>query len=397
VPKEPCWIVWKRDGNNTLYNITVLDVGNGTILGYGIPPPAAPSFVYTGPKNITCTQDGCNCSGMWPDWYESAQHWFTVMGYSPDAIEWPTSQDVRSYIQNYDTALFYGIAHSGMMHTIDAGCGFSYHPMTIHNWIADYPPMRFTFLASCEAMDYSGPGYFEYEFRKGSDSNAVVIGYTGMGQANESAWVDSLAWQNMFFTYMSNGWTVNYAYPQAGEDIPKPFPYIKFAGDENLQLAEPGHVGVPKVYRSLPVIEGEVRDVNADLLSNVAVSLYEHGGGLYGSDVASPDYCIEVGQTGEYWLSGSKAMYFSLDTNNMSTPRNPYRPDYINITTVTAYNFDFEGDYGLVCMACNMSCALTSVNRWLFVPIDEFAVPHPEWQIHSWKAMESVHSYQFPG
>jgi hypothetical protein len=144
-------------------------------------------------------------------------------------------------------------------------------------------------------------------------------------------------------------------------------------------------------------ITGETRDVNSNLLSNVEVSLY----GLYGGDMSSPDYCIVVNQTGEYWLSGSKYGYFDLLTKDLPpAPRNPYHPDYINLTTpgllAAGYILDFEGDYGLVPKACTMSYAMKSVNHWLFVPIDGSAVPHPEWQLSGWKAMESVHSWQYP-
>jgi hypothetical protein len=240
-PEEPCWIVWKRDGNNTLYNITVVGTQNGTILGYGIPPPS-PSFVYTGPSNRT------TCEGTHSDWYESAQHWFEEMGYSPDSIVYPTKGDIRDYIQNDETALIYGIAH-GSFWVIDCGCHCAYNSLEVREWIADYAPLRFTFLASCDSLYLTTPGSFAYEFTKGSDNNAVVVGYSDMGQAPEDAWRDTLAWQNIFFSYMSNGWTVGNAYIQAGEDIPKPFPYIKFAGDASLQLVEPGQYGVPTVSR----------------------------------------------------------------------------------------------------------------------------------------------------
>lgn len=147
-------------------------------------------------------------------------------------------------------------------------------------------------------------------------------------------------------------------------------------------------------------VTGEVRDVNANLLSNVLVSLSEHGGGYYDSDVASPDYHIEVDQTGEYWLRASKGQYFPINTSDMPPVRNPWHEDYIDFTTAgllaAGYNMDFEGDYGLVPRACNMSYAIESINHWLFTPIDASEVEHPEWQPSNWKAMQSVHSWQFP-
>jgi len=141
----------------------------------------------------------------------------------------------------------------------------------------------------------------------------------------------------------------------------------------------------------VPIITGETRDVNSNLLSNVEVSLYEYGNGLYGGDMSSPDYCIVVNQTGDYWLLGTKAGFYDIDTADMVM----IPPLHINLTTpellAAGYTFDFEGNYGLVPRACGISYALKSVNLWLFPP-----TAHPEWGISEWKAMDAIHSWLFP-
>jgi hypothetical protein len=147
-------------------------------------------------------------------------------------------------------------------------------------------------------------------------------------------------------------------------------------------------------------IAGETRDVNADELSGVNVTLYENTSEM-GSDTSTPNYTMTVNATGNYWLSGSKDCYFDILTNDLPLiPRNPYHPDYINLTTLellaAGYTLNFEGDYGLVPVVCSMSYAMESVNHWLYTPIDEDENPHPEWKLSNWKAMESVHSWQFP-
>jgi hypothetical protein len=153
-------------------------------------------------------------------------------------------------------------------------------------------------------------------------------------------------------------------------------------------------------------IVGEVRDVNSNLLSNVYVSLYEYGGSFYGSDVASPDYCIEVTETGEYWLLATKYCYYPVDTRpqvdggDMPTLRNPFYPDYIDWSTPGLLALgnvtNFVGDYGLVCKAASLSYAMESVNHYLFIPLDDGGTPQPDWRISNWKAMQSVASWQFP-
>ena len=150
-------------------------------------------------------------------------------------------------------------------------------------------------------------------------------------------------------------------------------------------------------------IVGETRDVNANELSSVTVTLYEDASGIT-SDTSTPNYTVTVNTTGDYWLSGSKNTYFTLDTNAMPMPRNVYHPDYIDLTTLellgAGYTLDFEGDYGLVPKNCTMSYAMTSVNHWLYTPIERIDedtyVNRTEWQLSSWKADESVHSWQFP-
>jgi len=143
---------------------------------------------------------------------------------------------------------------------------------------------------------------------------------------------------------------------------------------------------------------GETRDVNGDLLDTVLVTLYEDDDVWEDDDSSTGPGAIyenDVDDTGYYWLRASKDQYFTLDTNIMPTPRNPYHTDYIDFTTpgllATGYTLDFEGDYGLVPRACTLSCAMESVNHWLLPPTE-----HPEWGLSGWKAMESVHAWQYP-
>jgi hypothetical protein len=152
---------------------------------------------------------------------------------------------------------------------------------------------------------------------------------------------------------------------------------------------------------------GETRDVNADLLTTTLVVCSENPAELgdepEDSDSSTaPDaiYSEDVDDTGQYYLTASKYCWFDLNTSAMPGTRNPWHDDYINFTTVellaAGYPMDFEGDYGLVPKACTMSYAMKSVNHCLFPPIDGGGNPHPEWQLSVWKAMESVHSWQFP-
>jgi len=138
-------------------------------------------------------------------------------------------------------------------------------------------------------------------------------------------------------------------------------------------------------------IVGETRDVNANLLPDVDVTLLKQGEGAVISDVSTPNYSDAAYRTGQYWLRATRVRYYEINITNMTM-----LPDYyINLTTpellAPGYVFDFEGNYGLVPRACDMSYALKSVNLWLVPPVD-----HPEWGIDEWKAMDSIHSWQYP-
>lgn len=140
-------------------------------------------------------------------------------------------------------------------------------------------------------------------------------------------------------------------------------------------------------------VVGEVRDVNANPLAGVDIAIYKEGGSPpEATDISDPAYSLEVDNAGLYWMRASNDAYYTLNTDELILAN---RPTCIELLG-GEYAYDFEGDYGLVPKACTMSYAMESVSHWLFVPIDAMLVPHPEWQLSNWKAMELVHSWQFP-
>ena len=138
-------------------------------------------------------------------------------------------------------------------------------------------------------------------------------------------------------------------------------------------------------------IVGETRDVNANPLADVEVSLYKEAVGALISDISTPNFSVMVNETGEYWLLATRVRYYGVNITDMTM----LPPCYINLTTpellAAGYVFDFEGNYGLVPRACDMAYAMRSVNLWLFPPSG-----YPEWGIDEWKAMDSVHSWRYP-
>jgi hypothetical protein len=95
-----------------------------------------------------------------------------------------------------------------------------------------------------------------FEFRKGSNFDAVVVGYCGMDltPCEATCWPDALDWQNELFYWMNQGYTVGNAFDRAN----LAFPFCAIAecmrtgGDVDLVFAG---AGVQPVVRS---IAGEV-------------------------------------------------------------------------------------------------------------------------------------------
>jgi hypothetical protein len=162
-------------------------------------------------------------------------------------------------------------------------------------------------------------------------------------------------------------------------------------------------------------VVGETRDVNGDVLDTVLVTLYEEPAEM-GDEPEDSDSSTIVGNvtkyancpddTGYYWQNATRYGYKSVDTRprvdggGMPPVRNPAYPDYIDLSTPELLNagftMNFVGDYGLVPKTVSKSYAMESINHWLYTPVDEYGTPQPDWQLSNWKAMQSVHFWQFP-
>ncbi|UCC79629.1 MAG: carboxypeptidase regulatory-like domain-containing protein [Candidatus Zixiibacteriota bacterium] len=230
VPRNPCWVV--RTIIDDVTHAVIIDAVTGEFLGYAILPPHE-SYSMSGP----CYDNPCSCA--WDSWYLNAKYWFNQMGYDCISEEWPTRTSIQSYIQNNHVGMFYEIAH-GNSYAFKSGCidGTSYemtYSSDIESWIADYPEMRFAFIASCDGLCDTGPGSFSHAFRKGLNINTATVGPCGMSASHcDNCWYYFWCWQHAFFGYMNQGWTVKDAFDQAQADYPacaEPDNCMRFAGD----------------------------------------------------------------------------------------------------------------------------------------------------------------------
>jgi len=200
----------------------------------------------------------------------------------------------------------------------------------------------------------------------------VTVPATAIPGINEFPYDDPIAWLGYYFgengSYLSN-----------------------ITGDYQMVVTQPGYV------------TGETRDVNANPLADTLVTLMR-GASSGDNDESTPLYSIICWNTGnDYWLQATKDRYITLDTNwvanssiHIGSPGwNPKYPQYIDWTTpaqlVAGNVTNFEGDFGLVPMACTFTYAMKSVNLWLFWPS-----AHQDWGLSGWKAQMSISSWQDP-
>jgi hypothetical protein len=237
-PRNPCWVVRSKNGDQAL--VTIIDAVTGEKLGYGLPPPATGLSIH-GPDWGACPRDP-----IWYDWAENARAWFTTMGYSTTRIGNASEADVRSRLQSDSSSMFYELDHGGSW-SFHNRCDSDIDAGEIRTWIGDFANMPFAFLGSCDGMCDQTANHFSFEFRKGSNIDSVTVGYCGMSTAACNAcWGNSIAWQTALFTRMNAGDTIWTAFGLANAQWPNCAAgnCMRFAGDTTLVVR-------PAVTRSL--------------------------------------------------------------------------------------------------------------------------------------------------
>ena len=239
LPTGPVWSV-SINSAQSVRHIAVIDARTGTFLGESAPPPAM-ALSLSGPLSSG------PCYDWWGDWYGNARDWFQTMGYSTDALIWPTHDTIDNYMRSDVTTLYYHLAHGYPLgfNTCTAD-GQSYWLMSvpeIDQSMASSTKWPFAFLGSCDGMCDVGPGTLSNSFRKGETTNTTTVGYCGMSQSQcSSCWNFSVRWQNLMFQLMSQGATVKAAFDVAVQSYPMCAPCVRFAGDQSFSV-------VPQVHR----------------------------------------------------------------------------------------------------------------------------------------------------
>jgi hypothetical protein len=139
---------------------------------------------------------------------------------------------------------------------------------------------------------------------------------------------------------------------------------------------------------------GETRDVNAAELADVDVQLHLAGPGYLWSDISTPDYTLTAWVLGEYWLVVNRTRYHQINaSSDVDVPGIEFTIDLGTQALLASGNvFDFEGNFGLVPRACELSYVLRTVNLW------KIGYPgHSEWTItEEWKVGDVINSWLYP-
>jgi hypothetical protein len=296
-PKDPCWVV--RTFMDGRLVIKVIDAVTGNLLGNGVPPPTT-AFSFSGPWE-------CPYYGAWTTWYTNAATWFNTMGYTTEAVKWPTLEQIRGHVKSDQTAMFYELNHGGsasFMFGCDSATGLDVGAFKVAIWIAGRAKMPFTFLGSCEGMCDTLGGSFSDAFRKSSWEATTTVGYCHMAESwCADCWDESIMWQAALFNYMNQGWSVYQAFLQANADVPSCGlnECMRFAGDPDFAV-------VPVVMRDpiVPDVEvlapngGEVMEYNTDheitwnasdnaRVVSVSIVLSVDGGATYPDTIAKDE------------------------------------------------------------------------------------------------------------
>jgi hypothetical protein len=242
LPTKPCWAIWSK--TNGHIQITVLDGQSGEKLGMGIPPPfESKGLSISGPTPL---DDETLCEDPWNDWYESAAVAFNVMGYSPSLTrEFPSRDYLRENIRSDNIALFYEIAHGDFTYFRN-GCPETTTARNIETWLSRYSNIPFVFIASCGGLCSTADNTFANEFSKNLSVDAAIVGYCHMNRSwcNGDCWDVSVEWQDEFFRWLMQGYTVFQSFTITRMIYPECNNCIHFYGDRFLRL-------VPKLKRSI--------------------------------------------------------------------------------------------------------------------------------------------------
>lgn len=236
------WETRHLDGTTILYNET------GSIIGTGIPAPF----------------DGHSLSGYhepsWPDpWIDfrlNANSWFQQWCDNTNSVSLPTPSMISLQVSNEDNFLFYELAHGSATYFQADSTGSYYTSSMTEADMQHRDPFRFAFIGSCHGMVGTGPGTFSHEFRKGSMTDTVTIGYDHMEEC--PGWSDALPWQDYMFYAMNNGFTIKEAFDLATAEYPAIEPAVVFVGDESITIQKDQNGGdgsdiiPPRVFITYP-------------------------------------------------------------------------------------------------------------------------------------------------
>ena len=121
----------------------------------------------------------------------------------------------------------------------------SEHDLVVRDMLASRTtPIPLSILYHCHAMNDKGPGYFEYEYRKGSTTNTVVV---GLKDTTTDSWAVAHTFLENLLSKIDNDWDKKIwdAYNEAVDETKAIKDHIDFSGDKSLTLRKIGPTKTP--------------------------------------------------------------------------------------------------------------------------------------------------------
>jgi len=135
-----------------------------------------------------------------------------------------------------ESTVFYQITAHGSFSISLLNHDIAIRPADIDSALESRSPMPFAHLDHCDAMDRVGDGTFEYAYRKGSDTNAVVI---GLAHTTDESWVLYLNyWRDCFYNDLDDDkdTSIKTIYDDCVASYPDMDGHLGFTGDETLTI-----------------------------------------------------------------------------------------------------------------------------------------------------------------
>lgn len=245
--KRPSFVYAITGTENDVPVELIVDAVTGKTIGYGTPPPASWAYHTGGPYNHI---PPCSPPDYLTIQMNAVLYWLNQMGYYETGGWGESGYDILTKLEGLNTPLFVEISHSsdidGISSSIRTACYEDLTADLIASYMANVPPMPFSFLESCTSLCGTGSGTLSYSLQKGGSVGTASAGFCGLqGSACWDVTNNVIDLNDLFFEKLASGWNVDAARGAVIMAYPSCSGIFRVTGDMSLKL-------VPLLSRTPP-------------------------------------------------------------------------------------------------------------------------------------------------